>query len=238
MINDLTIIIPCYNEEAYIGRTLRAILRQKECAGVKIIIADAGSTDQTVNIINSIALKFNLNVEIIKGGLPAIGRNSGAQIATTPLLLFLDADITFTHNRVIIESVNTILSGNYAVLGTTPKYKGELDLRATFIFWINGLTTWYLSKTKPFAIGGFMIIRKFIFNNLGGFDELAHQSEDWLLSRKIKPNKFKLVPKLITQDNRRFKKYGYLNMIWLVIKNWLNRNNESHFYKDQKYWHN
>ena len=83
-----------------------------------------------------------------------------------------------------------------------------------------------------------MLIRRFIFNNLGGFDELAHQSEDWLLSRKIKPNKFKLIPKLITQDNRRFKKYGYLNMIWLVIKNWLNRNNESHFYKDQKYWHN
>jgi hypothetical protein len=71
---------------------------------------------------------------------------------------------------------------------------------------------------------------------LGGYDENAHQSEDWLLSRQIKPKNFKLVFDLITQDNRRFKKYGYLNMIKLLYRNWKNRDNIEYFYNAQNYW--
>jgi hypothetical protein len=40
----------------------------------------------------------------------------------------------------------------------------------------------------------------------------------------------------MTQDNRRFKKYGYLNMIKLIRRNWLNRNNLDYFKEDQGYW--
>jgi glycosyltransferase involved in cell wall biosynthesis len=236
MKDSLTIVIPCLNEEAYIGRTLRHIKRQNRIDGVRIIIADAGSTDSTLTIIKEISEQLGLNVEVIKGGLPAVGRNAGAKLADTPYLLFLDADVTFTHRDVIRESIASLYTGNYAMLGTYPKYKGELDIRALLIFSLNQIVTWYLSKTSPFAIGGFMLTRRFIFIELGGFDERAHQSEDWLLSRKIKPEKFKLVPELITQDNRRFKRYGYSKMLQLVFRNWLNRNNESYFYKDQNYW--
>ena len=72
--------------------------------------------------------------------------------------------------------------------------------------------------------------------NLGGYDEKATQSEDFLLSRKVKPNKFKLIPNLMTQDNRRFKRYGYWSMVKLLYINWKNRNTIEHFYKDQGYW--
>lgn len=234
----LTIVIPCYNEEKYIGRTLRHIKRQRGIDGVKIIIADANSTDSTRSVIKQLAEQLSLNIEVIEGGLPAVGRNRGAALATTPYLLFLDADVTFTHRTVVQDAIHTLYSGNYALLGTCPKYKGEPDLRARLIFALNQAVTWYLSKTKPFAIGGFMLMRRFVFTEIGGFDEMAHQSEDWLFSRKVKPKKFKLEPHLITQDNRRFKRYGYSKMIWLVFKNWLNRNNESYFYKDQNYWDN
>jgi hypothetical protein len=75
-----------------------------------------------------------------------------------------------------------------------------------------------------------------VFNGIGGYNEKATQSEDWLLSKQIKPNKFKLITGLMTQDNRRFKKYGYLNMIKLIRRNWLNRNNLDYFKEDQGYW--
>jgi glycosyltransferase involved in cell wall biosynthesis len=236
MKESLTIVIPCLNEEAYIGRTLRHIRRQNGIDGVRVIIADAGSTDSTVAIITELAEQLELNVDLIKGGLPAVGRNAGANLAETPYVLFLDADVTFTHRNVIREAMASLYTGNYTMIGTYPKYKGEFDIRALLIFLLNQIVTWYLSKTRPFAIGGFMLMRRSIFNELGGFDERAHQSEDWLLSRKIKPAKFKLVPELITQDNRRFKRYGYSKMVRLVFRNWLNRNNESYFYKDQNYW--
>jgi glycosyltransferase involved in cell wall biosynthesis len=177
MKESLTIVIPCLNEEAYIGRTLRHIRRQNGIDGVRVIIADAGSTDSTVAIITELAEQLELNVDLIKGGLPAVGRNAGANLAETPYVLFLDADVTFTHRNVIREAMASLYTGNYTMIGTYPKYKGEFDIRALLIFLLNQIVTWYLSKTRPFAIGGFMLMRRSIFNELGGFDERAHQSE-------------------------------------------------------------
>jgi hypothetical protein len=80
------------------------------------------------------------------------------------------------------------------------------------------------------------MVNKQIFNKLGGYNERVKQSEDWLLSKQISPKKFKLIPNLITQDNRRFKRYGYFSMIKLLSNNWRNRNNVNYFYQDQGYW--
>ena len=232
----LTIVIPTYNEEKYIARTLYAIVAQSKTTGIQIIIADARSTDNTRLIVESIGFELGLNIKIIDGGLPAVGRNAGAKLATTPYVLFLDADVTFTYRHAIKEAFDEIATGKYQMVATTPVYKGEFDIRASIMFGLNKYVTWLLSKTEPFAIGGFTMVSRQIFNSLGGYDENATQSEDWLLSKKIKPNKFKLLPELITQDNRRFKRYGYFSMVKLLYTNWRNRNNIEHFYKDQGYW--
>ena len=232
----LTIIIPTYNEGKYIARTLYAIASQSGTHKIKIIIADAKSTDNTRTMAEVNGFELGLNLKVIDGGLPAIGRNAGAKLATTPYVLFLDADITFTNRYAIREAVTELATGKYQMVGTTPVYKGEFDIRASIMFGLNKYVTWLLSKTEPFAIGGFTMVSRRIFNSLGGYDEKAAQSEDWLLSKKIKPNKFKLLPELITQDNRRFKRYGYFSMVKLLYTNWKNRNNTQYFYEDQGYW--
>jgi glycosyltransferase involved in cell wall biosynthesis len=232
----LTIVIPTYNEEKYIAQTLYAIATQSGTYKVKIIIADAKSTDSTRLIASTNAFELGLNLEIIDGGLPAVGRNAGAKLATTPYVLFLDADITFTHRQAISQAIDELAFGNYQMVSTTPVYRGEIDIRVSIMFGLNKYITWFLSKVEPFAIGGFTMVNRQSFINLGGYDEQAKQSEDWLLSRKIKPNKFKLIPELMTQDNRRFKRYGYWSMIKLLGRNWMNRNNLSYFYQDQGYW--
>jgi len=232
----LTIVIPTYNEEKYISRTLMSIIRQIGIDGVKIIIADANSTDKTIEIINKVKDNHKLNLDIIQGGIPSIGRNNGAKLATTPYILFVDADVTFANKKVIARAVDELAFGNFDMVGTNPIYKGEFDIRAYIMFRINKYITRFLSKSKPFAIGGFMAVNRQVFNTLGGFDDKATQSEDWLLSKKILPKKFKLIPDLVTQDNRRFKRYGYFNMIKLLYNNWKNRNNVSYFYQDQGYW--
>jgi glycosyltransferase involved in cell wall biosynthesis len=232
----LTIVIPTYNEEKYIAQTLYAIASQSGTYKVKIIIADAKSTDNTRLVASTNAFELGLNLEIIDGGLPAVGRNAGAKLATTPYILFLDADVTFSHRQVIVQAVNELAFMDYQMVGTTPVYKGEFDIRASIMFGLNKYVTWFLSKTEPFAIGGFTMVSRQVFNKLGGYDEKATQSEDWLLSKQIKPNKFKLIPELITQDNRRFKRYGYFSMVKLLYNNWRNRNNTKYFYEDQGYW--
>jgi glycosyltransferase involved in cell wall biosynthesis len=232
----LTIVIPTYNEGKYIARTLYAIASQSGTHKIKIIIADAKSTDNTRTLAEVNGFELGLNLKVIDGGLPAVGRNAGAKLATTPYILFLDADVTFTHRYAIKEALDEMISGKYEMLGTTPVYKGEFDIRASIMFGLNKYITWFLSKTEPFAIGGFTMVSRRIFNSLGGYDEKAKQSEDWLLSKKIKPNKFKLIPELVTQDNRRFKRYGYFSMVKLLYNNWKNRNNTQYFYEDQGYW--
>lgn len=232
----LTIVIPTYNEEKYIARTLYAIASQSKTTGIKIIIADAKSTDNTRAIIEANSFDLGLNLEIINGGLPAIGRNAGSKLATTPYVLFLDADVTFTDRQAIKEALNEIISGDCKMLSTTPVYMGGFDIRASIMFGLNKYITWFLSKVEPFAIGGFTMVNRQSFIDLGGYDEQATQSEDWLLSRKISPSKFKLIPDLMTQDNRRFKRYGYWSMVKLLWRNWKNRSNTKYFYEDQGYW--
>jgi hypothetical protein len=81
-----------------------------------------------------------------------------------------------------------------------------------------------------------MLIRKKDFFDKGGYDIEIIQSEDWWLSKQFKPSEFCLIPKLITQDNRRFKKFGYMNMIKMMFVNWINKNNLDHFKKNNGYW--
>ena len=232
----LTIVIPTYNEEKYIAQTLYAIASQSGTYKVKIIIADAKSTDNTRLVASTNGFELGLDLEIIDGGLPAVGRNAGAKLATTPYILFLDADVTFSHRQTIVQAIDELAFMDYQMIGTTPVYKGEFDIRASIMFGLNKYVTWFLSKTEPFAIGGFTMVNRQVFNSLGGYDEKATQSEDWLLSKKISPKKFKLIPELITQDNRRFKRYGYFSMVKLLYNNWKNRNNTKYFYEDQGYW--
>jgi glycosyltransferase involved in cell wall biosynthesis len=60
----LTIVIPTYNEEKYIWRTLKEINRQFSVKKIKIIIADAKSTDKTVYLINLFKQTYKSNIRI------------------------------------------------------------------------------------------------------------------------------------------------------------------------------
>jgi glycosyltransferase involved in cell wall biosynthesis len=231
----LTIVIPCKNEEENI-KQLFLELKQQNIGNTLIILADAKSTDKTRVLANTYAFELDLNLKIIDGGLPAVGRNAGAKLVKTPYILFLDADITFTDRQSIKTAFDSIHNRPIDMVGTTPWYKGEFDVRAWLLFRINLLITWYLSKTQPFAIGGFTLVKKDVFKKLGGYDEKATQSEDWLLSRQVKSSRFLLIPDLITQNNRRFKRYGYGKMIKLLLNNYKNRKNLNYFYKDVGYF--
>lgn len=236
MKNDLTIVIPCKNEEKYIGQTLESISKQLGCSGVRVLIADAGSTDGTIGIINSLKPELDLRIQIIEGGSVSRGRNNGASLAETDYILFLDADATFTRDDAVLISVCRIKSDRLDCLSTAPVYRGEKDFRAKFLFMINKITTKILAKSCPFAVGAYTLIRKDKFDEIGGYDEDLMHTEDWWLSKKISPNKFSIIPDLVTQDNRRFRRFGYFRMVKMIFGNYLNRHNRNYFLVDQNYW--
>jgi len=220
----ITIVVPCKNEENYIHHLLDS-LRSQNIGDTRVIIADC-STDATRQVIKDNSV--GLNVEIIDGGPVSIAKNNGARLVTTPYILFIDADVRFFKDTVIQDSVNKMELKKLHLVGLNIKCYDK-DIRAKIGFTAFNVINHTLKFFSPFAVGAFMLTRKDKFEEYGGFPENLLTSEDYFLSKKYSPRKFKIIRHHFGQDSRRFKKMGYLGMGKYLIKNFVNRNNK-------KYW--
>jgi glycosyltransferase involved in cell wall biosynthesis len=200
-------------------------LRQQDIGKTRIIIADC-STDNTREVIQ--VMKGELNVEVIEGGQVSFAKNSGAKLATTPYILFIDSEVRFFSDTVINDCVNEMEKNNLDLIGLNVKcYDGDKRAQIAFMIFntINGIMKYW----SPFAVGAFMLTRTDKFWEYGGFAEKYMTSEDFFLSQEYDVKKFKLINHYFGQDNRRFQRMGYFGMAWYLIKNYWNRNNEKHW---------
>jgi glycosyltransferase involved in cell wall biosynthesis len=223
----ITIVVPCKNEEDYIEHLLNDLRKQQGIGNTKIIIADA-STDNTRKVINE--KKSNLNVQIIQGGPVSEAKNNGAKQVTTPYILFIDSDVRFFSDSVIVDSVQALEQQQLDLVGLYIKCYDN-DVIAKVGFTLFNVINSVMQHFVPFAVGAFMLTRRDKFEQLGGFPGKFQTSEDFFLSKMYDVKKFKLLNHYFGQDSRRFQKMGYFGMAWYLIKNFLNRNN-------QKYWDN
>ena len=229
----ITIVIPCKNEENYIHHLLES-LRLQYIGDTRIIIADC-STDNTRKVIKDNS--HSLNVEIINGGPVSIAKNNGARLVTTPYILFIDADVRFFKSTVIRDAVNLIERKNLDLVGLNIKCYDN-DVRAKIGFTAFNVINHTLKFFSPFAVGAFMLTRRDRFEEFGGFPENLLTSEDYFLSKKYSPRKFKIIRHHLGQDSRRFKKMGYFGMGKYLVKNFVNRNNKTYWDSlyHNKYW--
>lgn len=230
----VTIVVPCKNEEKYIGYLLNSLMEQTGIDGVRIIIADA-SNDNTPNIIKG--YKTLLNVEVVEGGPVSVAKNNGAALVDTPYILFIDADVRFFDKNAILDSVTLLEQENLDLVGLNIKCY-DSDFLAKIAFSIFNITNKILSRYMPFAVGAFFLTRTEKFREFGGFPCKYPTSEDFFLSRMYDVDKFKIGKHYFGQDSRRFKKMGYFGMTHYLIKNFIHRNNEKHWNSidEQKYW--
>ena len=229
----ITIVVPCKNEETYIHHLLDS-LREQNIGDTRIIIADC-STDRTRQVIKDNS--WELNVEIIDGGPVSIAKNRGARLATTPYILFIDADVRFFKHHVIRDAVHKIESKNLDLVGLNIKcYDRDVRARAGFV--VFNTINHALKYFSPFAVGAFMLTRRDRFEEYGGFPEQFSTSEDYFLSRKYSPRKFRIIRHHLGQDSRRFKRMGYMGMAKYLVKNFINRNNKQYWDQldNSKYW--
>lgn len=229
----ITIVVPCKNEENYIHHLLDS-LRSQNIGDTRVIIADC-STDATRQVIKDNSI--GLNVEIIDGGPVSIAKNNGAKLVTTPYILFIDADVRFFKDTVIGDSVNKMELKNLHLIGLNIKCYDK-DIRAKIGFTAFNVINHTLKFFSPFAVGAFMLTRKDKFEEYGGFPENFSTSEDYFLSRKYSPKKFRIIKHHFGQDSRRFRKMGYMGMAKYLTKNFINRNNKAYWdsLDSSKYW--
>jgi glycosyltransferase involved in cell wall biosynthesis len=229
----ITIVVPCKNEENYIGHLLDH-LKLQGLGNTKIIVADA-STDGTRDVIRQHGK--NLNIEVIQGGAVSVAKNNGARLATTPYILFIDSDVRFFSTTTIADCVREIEQHNLDLIGLYIKcYDGSV--KAQLAFMIFNAVNIIMKHWTPFAVGAFMLTRRDKFQELGGFSNKYTTSEDFFLSKMYDVKKFRLMPHYFGQDSRRFQQMGYFGMAWYLIKNFLNRNNAKHWNSldHNRYW--
>lgn len=203
----LSIIVPAFNEEEYLPRLLSSLKRQGLKEGeYEIVVADAKSQDRTVEI----ALKSGCRV--VKGGLPAYGKNSGGKAARGDTLFFIDADSELPDNclaRSLEEYKKRDLQ--VATFMLMPENKSKMP-HMVFDFFYN-YPILAMEKIIPHGAMAIMI-EKHIFERLDGFDEKVTLAEDHHLTRRAnKIAKYGILrsSKIYVCD-RRFRKEGWLKV--------------------------
>jgi len=173
----LTVIIPTLNEIVYLPGLLNALAVQTHLPD-EVVVADAGSTDGTAEIARTHGAR------VVRGGMPAVGRNAGARSAKGDLFLFLDADVLPPPDFIarVLEEFE----------------RKEYDIATCFITGLdeNPLdrvlctgTNLYFHVIQPFSphAPGFCILSKrAIHEKMDGFDETLILSEDIDYARRAK----------------------------------------------------
>ena len=92
----LSIVIPTFNSSSLLLRCLEALKNQSvPKSEFEIIVANDGSTDETIQILSQFQVKSNLNLKwtSIPNSGPGNARNAGVKISRGLWIGFLDADV-------------------------------------------------------------------------------------------------------------------------------------------------
>lgn len=193
----ISLIIPVLNEAGAIART---ITTAKEAADIEIIVVDGGSRDGTVEIVESLGVKF---LQTAPGR--ALQMNSGARVATGEILLFLHGDTILAPE--FDKSIKLALAKPKVVAGAF-ELKIEASMRGLLI--VEKMVNWrsrYLQM--PYGDQGIFLTRK-IFEEVGGFPEIPIM-EDFELIRRLKQwGRIEIVPLPAITSGRRWQKLGLL----------------------------
>ena len=113
----LSIVVPFYNVEKYIGVCLDSIIRHKDCFGIEIICVDDGSTD--LSIFHALHRQFlDHRIRIIRQDNqgPGVARNAGMKEARGDYIAFLDADDRFTLGTALDDALEQAIAGDLDIL--------------------------------------------------------------------------------------------------------------------------
>jgi len=232
---ELCLVIPAKNEANNLPTLLTCLSKQDypHLAHTKVFVADADSTDGTQEIARSFSDR--LNIHVIQGGTPSVGRNCGVRASDSEMVLFLDADVELRDPTLIRRAVGRMRSRRLHCLTVDIKCK-DGNWADRLLYRGNSRMQRLSSWVLPFGTGMFLLFDRKRFTELGGFSEDALFAEDFLLTKQVSPLRFSVLNGAIYTSNRRFKRTGHGRMVFLFFWTLLNSRNRRHFENDHGYW--
>ena len=170
----ISVIVPAYNEEKYLGESLKSIQRAKEfllkkdAVPIEIIVVDNGSTDST----SDIALSSGASVVKETKHNVARVRNAGASFAKGKVLVFIDADTIVPDE--LLWRINEVMVSPSCFGGAV-----DTDYRAAKTLVNIYLQLWrILGKLAGMAQGATQFCRREVYASMLGYDEALYMGED------------------------------------------------------------
>ncbi|HLW36339.1 MAG TPA: glycosyltransferase [Chthoniobacterales bacterium] len=195
----LSFVVPAYNEEFELPRTLDSIHAAAAGREYEIIVVDDASTDRTAEIARNAGTK----VVSINRRQIAAARNAGARAGCGEILFFVDADTRINHKHVA-EAIDA-LSNGYAGGSAQVQIGGAVPIWSR-VFLRVFCTIYFAFRL---GAGAFLFTTKQNFDAVGGFDENLFVGEEVYFSLALhKLGRFRILPEPIVTSGRKLRIYS------------------------------
>lgn len=202
---DISVVVPAYNEEEYIGPTLEALLHQDFSGSYEIIVVDNGSTDRTTDICRSYGVRV---ISEPRRGI-AYARQAGCMEAQADIIATTDSDtiVPSCWLSYIVEAYHNspkmVAFGGLYRLNDGPTLHRWGTMVWLPLFCV--LDNWLIGGG---LLGCNMSVNKKAFMACGGFNTQLKWNEDGEIARRIRRHgKIEIDRKFIVYTSgRRYKK--------------------------------
>jgi glycosyltransferase involved in cell wall biosynthesis len=177
-----SVIIPLYNKEKYILKTLESVINQS-FKNFEVIIVDDGSTDESFALIENIE-DIRIKIFRVENQGASSARNYGMQKAKSDYIAFLDADDLWLNNhlQVLFDLIQEfpeagLFSTGYLISYNSHKKRAVIK---GFPDEFKGITTNFFKNNLYASIVNSSIsaIKKSVLKNVNGFDLNLRSGQD------------------------------------------------------------
>ena len=200
--SNISVIIPVYNEEKNIARTIQSVGHQP---GIEVLVIDGGSSDRTHEIALSCGAQM-LSSELGR----AKQMNRGAAAATGDILLFLHGDSILPNN--FAKQLHTTLQKHGTIAGAFRLAIGLPGIGVRIIEFTANLR----SKILQMPYGDQAIfMKRSVFKKMGGFPDFPILEEVILMRKLARKGRISIAASAITTSGRRWRQQGILKTTFL-----------------------
>jgi glycosyltransferase involved in cell wall biosynthesis len=228
---NFSIVVPALDEEDIILNLLSEFTKERKAKyGFEVILSDGGSNDKTIEISKPFIEKVEVHHE--NSQTIGAGRNDGAVLASSKNIIFLNADTKLKNADKFLQII-TDWSNNKGKYGKFNALAGRVEPDPKDIIWKDRIFYFIFNKYFNFlniinigmGRGECQVIRKELFDQLGGYNSEIAAGEDFdLFHRVAKKEKVKFANDLVVFESpRRFRKKGYINTValWFFNSLWV-----------------
>ncbi len=189
----ISVVIPCYNRANLVTDAVRSVFSQTH-GRHEVIVVDDNSTDDLEGALKPYMERITLLRKTRNEGVSA-ARNDGLNAATGEYISFLDSDDVWLPNKSLVQ-LRALLSHPDCAMAVSGCEYMDIDNRQILTPTLPEFTITYSDLCIYTAIPGSasnVLIRRAIFDEIGGFDPTLHNSEDRDLWMRI-AEKYKICP--------------------------------------------